>query len=212
VPEYLTVKTEGVGEFTQKRSKFVGCCCEINSCAEAKAYIGVVKTRNKGARHNVFAYVLRDGFEKFSDDGEPQGTGGIQVLNVIRNSGLKNVIVVLSRYFGGVLLGTGGLSRAYRTTAEITLKNSHIIKKELCTKICLSLKHEKVGNVLNVFRSAKATITEVSYSEFADFEILVNNENAGGLIKELEKYGDTVVLKNVSDGGYCDLNTYEKKY
>jgi uncharacterized YigZ family protein len=104
-----------------KKSRFIGLACHVDDETQAKEVIDARRKEHYDARHNCFAYVLDDGVMRYSDDGEPQGTAGLPMLDVIRKNGLENVLVVCTRYFGGILLGAGGLVRAYTQSAADTL-------------------------------------------------------------------------------------------
>ena len=111
--DYKTVRRAAQDEFTEKRSRFIGYCAPVSTEAEATAFIEQLRRRHWDARHNVYAYSLREGnIRRYSDDGEPSGTAGMPVLDVIVKNGVCDVCVVVTRYFGGVLLGTGGVVRA----------------------------------------------------------------------------------------------------
>lgn len=122
--EYLTINSVSVGEYTEKRSKFIAGAYPCSSEAEATEILERVRSANFGANHNVYAYILRDGTTRFSDDGEPHGTAGKPVLEVVSGSKITNMLVVVTRYFGGVLLGTGGLVRAYTAAAKAAVDNA----------------------------------------------------------------------------------------
>ena len=111
-----TLGKRGTFEFTEKKSVFIGYAAPVSSESEALAFVAEIKAKHSDARHNVSAYVV-GGACHASDDGEPQGTGGVPVLDVIRKSGIDNAAVVVTRYFGGILLGAGGLVRAYSKAA-----------------------------------------------------------------------------------------------
>lgn len=126
--EYTTVRREASDEFEEKRSVFIGHARHIDCEADALDFIKAKKKEYYDARHNVYAYVLEGGnVMRYSDDGEPQGTGGIPVLETIKKSGVSDVCVVVTRYFGGILLGAGGLVRAYSHGAAIALKAAEIV-------------------------------------------------------------------------------------
>jgi len=108
-------------EFTEKRSRFIGHVWPVESEEEARAYIEAVKKKHYDARHNCWCYRLRSGVERYSDDGEPQGTAGQPMLNVFQREGVTDAACVVTRYFGGVLLGAGGLVRAYTQAAKDAL-------------------------------------------------------------------------------------------
>ncbi len=132
IPElYTTLEGEGVDEFEERRSLFIGHAKHVTSEEEASEYVKFLKKEYNDATHNVWAYVLKGGIiARYSDDGEPQGTAGMPVLDVIRKSGVCDAVVVVTRYFGGILLGAGGLVRAYSHGAKIALDAAKIITYE----------------------------------------------------------------------------------
>ena len=120
--DYLTVANAAVDEFTEKRSRFIGAIQPVTTEEEALAFIRQRQKEFWDAKHNVYAYLLRENnVTRFSDDGEPHGTAGLPVLDVLRKEGVTDVAVVVTRYFGGILLGTGGLVRAYSQAAKMAL-------------------------------------------------------------------------------------------
>lgn len=131
--QYKTVLQEAQDDFVEKRSRFIGYARPVSTEAEALAFIAEKKSKHWDASHNVYAYILRDGgVMRYSDDGEPQGTAGIPVLDVLQKSGVTDVVVVATRYFGGILLGGGGLVRAYSHTASIALQAAGIVTMREC--------------------------------------------------------------------------------
>ncbi len=119
--EYLVPSGEGIDEHTEKRSRFIGHIFPADTEEAAVAAIKSVREAMWDARHHVYAYIIRGGAMRYSDDGEPQGTGGLPVLDVLRRQELNNVCCVVTRYFGGILLGTGGLVRAYSKAAILAV-------------------------------------------------------------------------------------------
>ena len=119
--EYLVPAGAGESEYVEKRSRFLGHIRAVESEEEARAFINAVRKEHYDARHNCWCYLLKDGPERYSDDGEPQGTAGIPMLEVFRREGVTNLVCVVTRYFGGVLLGAGGLFRAYTNSAKDAL-------------------------------------------------------------------------------------------
>lgn len=124
---YTTVLNKGYAEYEEKKSVFIGQCCHVTEEDEALSFIRTVKTENYEARHNVYAYVLDNGTVRCSDDGEPQGSAGVPTLDCIRKAGVTDTCVVVTRYFGGILLGTGGLLRAYTKAASLVVENAGIV-------------------------------------------------------------------------------------
>ena len=119
--EYYVPTGPGESEYVEKRSRFLGQVRPVESEEEARAFVAAVKKEHYDARHNCWCYLLHGGPERYSDDGEPQGTAGIPMLEVLRREGVTNAVCVVTRYFGGVLLGAGGLFRAYTRCAKDAL-------------------------------------------------------------------------------------------
>ena len=119
--EYCVPTAAGEASFTEKRSEFLGHVRPVESEEEARAFVAEMKKKYYDARHNCWCYIIKDGAERYSDDGEPQGTAGIPMLEVFRREGVCNVVCVVTRYFGGILLGAGGLLRAYTKSAKDAL-------------------------------------------------------------------------------------------
>lgn len=133
--EYLTLGKENSDEFTVKHSRFIGYAKPVKTQEAAVAFINEIKSKHWDAKHNVYAYILRDGqIKRYSDDGEPQGTAGIPVLDVLQKEGLTDCVLVVTRYFGGILLGGGGLVRAYSHAAKLAVDAAGVIKMSLCVR------------------------------------------------------------------------------
>ena len=124
--QYLIPAKEGASEYIEKKSRFLGLIVPVTSEAEARAQLDAVKKREYDARHNCWAYILHSGQKRYSDDGEPQGTAGQPILNVLEREGVQDVLCVVTRYFGGILLGAGGLCRAYTKAAKDALGDAGI--------------------------------------------------------------------------------------
>ncbi|MEE0930981.1 MAG: YigZ family protein [Acutalibacteraceae bacterium] len=145
---YKTVLKEANDEFIEKRSRFIGYCKPVSTEEEALEFINKIKTKHWDARHNVYAYCLREGqIKRYSDDGEPQGTAGVPVLDVLVKSNLTDLVVVVTRYFGGVLLGAGGLVRAYSHSAKIATEASSIVTMQQCAVCTLTCDYNQYGKV-----------------------------------------------------------------
>ena len=145
---YTTIYEEAQASFTEKKSEFIGHIAPVSTADEAVAFINRIKAENRKARHNVYAYVLREGnVSRYSDDGEPQGTGGVPVLDVINKSGLTDVCVVVTRYFGGILLGASGLTRAYSQGCSMAVNAARKMKMCECSRISFSCDYTLYGKV-----------------------------------------------------------------
>ena len=133
---YKTIRAEALDEYIVKKSRFIGHIRPVTTQEEALAFIQEVSKKHWDATHNVYAYILREGgVKRFSDDGEPQGTAGIPVLDVLEKSGVTDCAVVVTRYFGGIMLGAGGLVRAYSHSASIAVNAGGIVTRALCARL-----------------------------------------------------------------------------
>jgi uncharacterized YigZ family protein len=131
IKSYTTLERAAAAEFTERKSVFIGCAAPVKTADEAIEFIAKVRSEYSGASHVVYAYLLHDeNIMRYSDDGEPQGTAGIPVLDVIRKGGFCDAVIAVARYFGGVLLGAGGLVRAYTAAAALAVKKAHVISYE----------------------------------------------------------------------------------
>jgi len=148
---FKTVHSFGSDEIIINKSKFIGYASPINSEDEAIDFINQIKKKHADATHNVYAYVYGDNsnIQRFSDDGEPSGTAGMPVLNLIKLENLKNVVVVVTRYFGGILLGAGGLARAYSKTAKIGIDSAIIVDKTLYCDVNVEIDYTLLGKLEN---------------------------------------------------------------
>lgn len=133
---YKTIRKEALDEYVVKKSRFIGHIKPVTTQEEALAFIQEISKKHWDATHNVYAYILREGgVKRFSDDGEPQGTSGIPTLDVLEKSGLTDCCVVTTRYFGGIMLGAGGLVRAYSHSASIAVAAGGIVTRALCARL-----------------------------------------------------------------------------
>ncbi|MDD6620973.1 MAG: YigZ family protein [Eubacteriales bacterium] len=164
--EYKTVEKESFDEFTEKKSRFIGYVCPVKTQAEATEFISKIKSKHWDATHNVSAYVLRENnIQRSSDDGEPSGTAGVPILDVLLKEKLVDVCVVVTRYFGGILLGAGGLIRAYSHGSKIAVESGNIITMSLCKVFTVSVDYSFYERLNILLSSVKANIEN---TEFAD--------------------------------------------
>ena len=152
---YITVKQRSYFEYEDRKSVFIGEAMPVSTEAEAIAFIDSVKKHYPDARHHVYAYVLRENSTmRFTDDHEPQGTAGMPVLDIIRKRGCTDVVIVVTRYFGGTLLGTGGLVRAYTTAAVGALEGAEIIRYDIYSSLEISVSYSDYGKVTTCLTDA----------------------------------------------------------
>ena len=163
---YRTVKKEAAEEYTVKKSRFIGYIRPVSRKQEALDFIAAISKKHWDATHNVYAYILRDeGIKKFSDDGEPQGTAGMPVLDVIEKSGLTDVCIVVTRYFGGIMLGAGGLVRAYSHSASIAIAAAGTVTRALCAKLRITCDYTFYGRLASLIPENGGIIEETLYED-----------------------------------------------
>ncbi len=176
---FKTVHGIGCEEIIINKSRFIGYASPINSEDEAIEFINQIRKKHSDATHNVYAYVYGDNnnIQRFSDDGEPSGTAGMPVLNVIKLEGLKNVVVVVTRYYGGVKLGAGGLVRAYTKGAKIGLDSSIIVYKTMFYDILIEIDYTLLGKVENELTKNNYIIKDKVFGENVVLNILCIEED-----------------------------------
>ncbi len=164
---YFTVKGSAISEFEERKSIFIGYIKRVESEDEAKRFVSEIKNKHKDATHNVYAYVVGEnkGIQRYSDDGEPQGTAGIPVLEVIKKNNLTDVAVVVTRYFGGILLGGGGLIRAYSKGASTAIEETGIVEKVLGQELKLTLEYDLLGKIQYLCGTNNWNIEDIRYTD-----------------------------------------------
>lgn len=160
---YLTLVSPSIGEYEEKRSRFIAEIRPIQNEDEAVSFIKEVKTKYWDARHNVYAYRLHGGVCRYSDDGEPHGTAAKPILDIIVGRNLENVCIVVTRYFGGVLLGTGGLVRAYSEAAKEAVNNASIVEMGLLGQYLISCDYGQYNKLLPFIHNMGGTVTDTVY-------------------------------------------------
>ncbi|MGL5641166.1 MAG: YigZ family protein [Paraclostridium sp.] len=185
---YKTLHEFGMDEIIIEKSTFIGYAKPVKTEEEAVEFINEIKKKHKDARHNVWAYTVGKNMniQRYSDDGEPQGTAGIPTLEVIKKEDLRDVVVVVTRYFGGIKLGAGGLVRAYTKGAKIGLEAGKIIDKVMYQEVKIKIDYNQLGKVQNEIMNMgyfiKDTVYEdnvviIVYSKFDEVESLVDKVN-----------------------------------
>ncbi|MCY6353909.1 YigZ family protein [Clostridium sp. ZS2-4] len=201
---YFTVRNEARDQFEEKKSLFIGHAKRVYSEEEAREFIDKIKNEYKEARHNVYAYAIGKnmGIQRYSDDGEPQGTGGVPALEVIKRKGITDVVVVITRYFGGILLGTGGLARAYSKGASIAIEKAEIVEKVEGVEIHITIDYDLLGKVQYLCGQNQWHIEDTEYTDKVCLKILTPVENAEKVKAEI--VGAT--------SGKSEFKLYDKKY
>ena len=172
---YYTVLRESTAETNIKHSKFLAFCTAVHDTEEAEQYVKAVKKRFSDATHAPYAYIMGERGDKLraSDDGEPSGTSGAPILEAIKGEGLTNTLVVVVRYFGGIKLGTGGLTHAYGECAQLALRANEKGKYEKCAVYSVKCDYNAISPIQNKVYSLGGVILGTDYSEGARVEVAI---------------------------------------
>ena len=176
---YRTIRGRAQEELEEKKSRFIAQLCPVTEEEQAVEFINSVKAQNRKARHNVYAYILRkDNISRYSDDGEPQGTGGVPVLETLKSAGLTDVCCVVTRYFGGVLLGTGGLARAYSGSCKLAVNAAQIMEICRCSKFDITCDYDLYGRLTRLLPEYGAKTLAEDFAENVKLSVIVKSELA----------------------------------
>ena len=201
--EFYTPSGYGESEVLEKRSRFLGHLRPVSTEEEAKAFLLEIKKQYHDARHNCWCYRIYDGPERFSDDGEPQGSAGMPMMEVFRRENISNFICVVTRYFGGVLLGTGGLSRAYSEAAKEAVRAAGLTANGKWLEMRFSCPYSMLDRCRNELMDAGAVIQALDYSSDVNIVAQLPHNAASHVINRLTELssgrvvpvlGDTVLM------------------
>mgnify|MGYP000820497217 CR=1 FL=1 len=206
---YKTIYAGGEGEITEKKSRFIATVRLVEKEEDALAFIEEMKKKYWDARHNCSAYVLgeRQELMRCSDDGEPSQTAGKPMMDVLTGAGLTDVAVVVTRYFGGTLLGTGGLVRAYSGAVQEGLKNSTVITKYLGVKLSVTTDYNGVGKLQYLFGQKEIPILSAEYTDKVVFTVLVESSRIQEIKKAItEATSATAQMKESDPVYFAEIN------
>ena len=185
---YTTIQKEAVAEFEERRSVFIGHAKPVKTEEEAAEFIKSKKREFADATHNVFGYIIKNGVcARYSDDGEPQGTAGMPVLDTIRKSGVDDACVVVTRYFGGILLGAGGLVRAYANGAKIALEAAGIITYEQYSVINIKCSYSDYQKIQPILFKVQAVTDDTIFDESVLIVVAVRDASATDLCEKIRE-------------------------
>lgn len=204
---YRTIYKYGEDEIIINKSRFIGYAKPIELEQEALNFIEKIKSKHRDATHNVYAYVYGEdnNIQRFSDDGEPSGTAGIPVLEVIKKEDLRNVVVVVTRYFGGIKLGTGGLIRAYTKGAKIGLESGIIIEKVLHHKLKIRIDYTLYGMIENYLMTKGYLIDEIVYDDQVNIYVYVKYLEVDSFKKQIVDLTSNNVIIEYIDNEYIPM-------
>lgn len=203
---YKTVKGVGQAEIVEKKSRFIAHVMPVKNEKEALENIEKIKKQYWDARHNVFAFQLgeRNEIQRYSDDGEPSGTAGMPVLEVLRGEEVKDTLIVVTRYFGGTLLGTGGLVRAYGKAAKEGLLNAGVIERVLYTQISITVDYTLSGKVQYEILQEKYILQDTVYTHNVEFKVLCPVAMTEGFVKNIVNITNGQGVIAVGENIYAD--------
>ena len=183
---YKTVKQEGSAEFTERKSVFIGWAAPVHDEGGALDFIDRVRRRHPGAGHNAYAYIIREGnITRFSDAGEPSGTAGMPILNVLQKQGLTNVCAVVTRYWGGIMLGAGGLVRAYSHAAKIGVEAAGVAVWESFTEFGVSCSYADYEKILKYIKSEKVIVDGTLFEADVKLSLAARHDNFDEYAREI---------------------------
>ncbi len=200
---YRTVEQLGQDEVVIEKSTFIGYAKPVENEEAALAFIQEIKKKHRDATHNVPAYVLGEHNEvqRCNDDGEPSGTAGVPVLEVLKKENVRNVAIVVTRYFGGIKLGTGGLVRAYTKGAKIALESAKIITRVLYQTVIVSVDYTLLGSLQNQLKLKQYSIQDIVYEDVVHLHVWVEEEDVPNFKAQVIEW--TNGRAAIADGELC---------
>ncbi len=203
---YKTVRTAAEAEYEEKRSRFIGSVIPCTTEEEAIAFINQRKSQTFGARHNVYAYILRNNnIARFSDDGEPHSTAGMPTLEVLKKQGLVDCCVVTTRYFGGILLGTGGLVRAYTAAARMAVESAGIALMRECYECSVSCPYYDHSQVERVIRDCGGKVTGCNFTHEVTVKFSITAEDYEKIVPKFADIFCGRLTPEVLTTGYAEV-------
>lgn len=205
---YRSIHKFGRDEVIINKSRFIGSAAPVNSEEEALEFIEKIKKEYKDASHNVYAYTIGENgnLQRFTDDGEPSGTAGMPMLNVINQENLRNVAVVVTRYFGGVMLGAGGLVRAYTKGAKIGIDSGLIVEKTLFYEVSVKIDYTLLGKVGNELSKNDFIVKDKIYEENVILIVLCKEEDTDKLTSLINEVTSGKSDFNFGQSSYYSIN------
>ena len=200
---YTTIQHPSTFEYEDRKSVFIGEALPVSTEAEALDFIARVKKKYSDARHHVYAYVLRENsIMRFSDDREPQGTAGMPVLDAIRKNGCTDTVIVVTRYFGGTLLGTGGLVRAYSSAALGALREANIITYDIYSMLSITASYSDYQKIMPLLTAAHFRCEDTKFSDSVIISGKIKKQECDSFVKKLTE----------TTSGRCDINMLGQRF
>lgn len=208
---YKMLKQYGEASFVERKSRFISYAMPVTTEEEAIEFLNTIRKKHYDATHNCYAYILGENAEiqRSSDDGEPSGTAGVPILEILRKEGLTNTIVVVTRYFGGILLGAGGLIRAYAEGAKLAVSAAGAIEVKKFSFFAVKIDYSYLGKVQHEAMKKEYIILDTSYTDMVKITFLSPPESKNNLIDDINNWTNgNVLIEHLKDGMVkVDLDT-----
>lgn len=203
---YKTIKRRCEASFTEKKSEFIGYLCPVTTEQEAIDFINEIRAMHRKATHNCYAYILRkNNTARHSDDGEPGGTAGVPIYDTLNKFGVTDIACVVTRYFGGILLGAGGLVRAYSKGASMALESAEIVCMEIADSVEIKLDYSYYGTVSSTVCEYDGIIRDTQYADNVIIRADIKSEFTDRLIDKLtDRCNGKIMIEKISRG-YCEF-------
>ncbi len=203
---YKTIRQRCEASFTEKKSEFIGYLCPVTTEQEAIDFLNEIRAMHRKATHNCYAYILRDNnIARHSDDGEPGGTAGVPIYDALAKNGLTDIACVVTRYFGGILLGAGGLVRAYSKATVMAVENADIVNMEIADSIKITVDYSLYGTVNSLLSENEVMIRDSVFSDNVVIYADVKEEITKGLIEKITDKCNGKVETEVLSSGFREF-------
>lgn len=204
---YITLKENGHAQIVIRKSEFICSLARVTTEEEAQAFIAQVRKEHYKATHNCFAYVLgmHDEIQRQSDDGEPSGTAGVTILKVLQNLAVRNVCAVVTRYFGGIKLGAGGLIRAYSNATSHALTEIGLVRRVVQQQVFFTIAYPLLGKLQNYLENKHISIIDTQFTDQVTLEIAIDEEQSSTLQQQVYDFLNAQVTISTGDLAYNEL-------
>lgn len=205
--EYYTVNKSGSDEFIIQKSRFIGYIKRVETEEAAQDFIKEIKKKHHDATHNCSAYLIgqHDEIQKANDDGEPSGTAGVPMLEVLKKQHLKDTVVVVTRYFGGIKLGAGGLIRAYGTTTSEAIKKTGVVKRQLMQGFSVTIEYPLLGTLENGLRNSEHIIESINYLENVEIIVYAHVNNIDSFLEWITNLTSDQAIVKETEQRYVEV-------
>lgn len=210
--QYKTVLNHAVHEIEERKSRFIASVKPVSTEQEALEFINGLKSKYWDATHNVYSYYIGGSniVQRFSDDGEPSGTAGLPMLEVIKRMEVRDLVVVVTRYFGGTLLGAAGLIRAYGKSASLGIEEAQIVTKKLCRQVSVVLEYTLFGKVQSLLISKGLTIKDVIYEQDVEIIVFIADDETEAFVDLINEATNARAIIQTGQNSYITLDSQGK--